>query len=140
MLYKAFFCWYLKTHSVLQIATTLWIQNTSWLKWVKWLKWDRSNFKYVVDRFPLELKRDAKLYREPETNQIARPFGSSMAERQRFGYLCTWTYNCKQIPRYLTVPSLRSPIMQTSSYRWIHWFRESSDLIWKLLLNLSQDR
>ena len=43
-------------------------------------------------------------YREPETQRNARPFGSSMAERQRFGCLDTWPYNCKQ------TASLRSPI------------------------------
>ena len=43
-------------------------------------------------------------YRETKTHQNARRFGSSMAERQRFGCLDNWPYNCKQIP------SLRFPI------------------------------
>ena len=43
-------------------------------------------------------------YREPESHQNARPFGSSMAERQCFGCLDTWPCNCKQIP------SLRFPM------------------------------
>ena len=37
-------------------------------------------------------------YREHKTQQIARPYGSSMAERQRFGCLNTWLCNCKQTP------------------------------------------
>ena len=45
-------------------------------------------------------------YREPETQQNARPFGSSMAERLAFGGLDTWPSNCKQMP------SLRFPICQ----------------------------
>ena len=44
-------------------------------------------------------------YRETKTHQNARRFGSSMAERQRFGCLDNWPYNCKQIP------SLRFPIL-----------------------------
>ena len=44
------------------------------------------------------------VYREPERQQNARPFGSSMAERQRIGCLDTWPCNCKQ------TPSLRFPI------------------------------
>ena len=36
-------------------------------------------------------------YREPEIQQNARLFGSSMAERQRFGCLDTWPGNCIQI-------------------------------------------
>ena len=55
------------------------------------------------------LKSDSDLSgeanREPETQRNARPFGSSMAERQRFGCLDTWPYNCKQ------TASLRSPIL-----------------------------
>ena len=44
------------------------------------------------------------LLREPETQRNARPFGSSMAEWQRFGCLDTWLCNSKQ------KPSLRFPI------------------------------
>ena len=43
-------------------------------------------------------------YRDRETQQNVRHFGSSMAERQRFGCLYTWPCNCKQ------TLSLRSPI------------------------------
>ena len=38
------------------------------------------------------------IYLEPETWRNARPFGSSMAERQRFGCLDTWPCSSKQIP------------------------------------------
>ena len=37
-------------------------------------------------------------YREPETQRNARPFGSSMAEWQRFGCIDNWPCNCKQTP------------------------------------------
>ena len=59
-------------------------------------------------KMTVSLQRNAKNLhddsREPETQQNARPFGSSMAERQHFGCLNTWPCNCKQ------KPSLRSPI------------------------------
>ena len=58
----------------------------------------------------------SNVYREPETQHNARPFGSSMAERQRFGCLDTWSCNCKQRP------SLRSPI-----------FVVISIMLWKLI-------
>ena len=44
-------------------------------------------------------------YREPKTQQDARPFGSSMALYQLFGCLDAWPYNCKQ------TKSLRFPTM-----------------------------
>ena len=47
--------------------------------------------------------------RAPETQQNARPFGSSMAESQRFGCLHTWPCNCKQ------TPPLRFPIEALAS-------------------------
>ena len=43
---------------------------------------------------------------EPETHRNARPFGSSMVERQRFGCPDTWSCSCKQ-----TLSSFRFPIM-----------------------------
>ena len=57
-----------------------------------------------------DLKKLFSKYREPESQQTARPFGSSMAERQRFGCLDTWPYNCKQ------TLSLRSPIGSVGAY------------------------
>ena len=58
-------------------------------------------------------------YREPERQQNARPFGSSMAERQRIGCLKTWPCNCKQ------TPSLRFPIWTffTTSYAHVTLFK-----------------
>ena len=39
-------------------------------------------------------------YRELESQRNAPPFGSSMAERQRFGCLDRWPCNCKQTPTF----------------------------------------
>ena len=54
------------------------------------------------------------LDREPERHQNARPFGSSMAERQRFGCLDTLPCNCKQIT------SLWFSIWALEKW-WCHW-------------------
>ena len=85
------------------------------LDWV--LLWEKDIFRKTIsdnsqvakfafpEFFPFLPKSfSLTVYREPETSQNARPFRSSMAERQRFGYLDTWPYNCKQ------TASLRSPI------------------------------
>ena len=53
-----------------------------------------------------------KSTREPETHQNARPFGSSMADRQRFGCPDTWPCNCKQ------KPSFRFPIVNATNTLW----------------------
>ena len=72
-----------------------------------WINWNSTS--YIVVLFGWR-------YREPETNQNARPFGSSMAERQRFGCLDTCPWNCKQ------TPSLRFPIRWAMSLSIVPWY------------------
>ena len=64
--------------------------------------------------------------REPEALQNTRPFGSSMAEWQRFGCLDNWPCICKQIP------SLRSPIpcyVELRNIRTIRWKQKLATLV-----------
>ena len=53
-----------------------------------------------------EKREREREYREPETQQNARPFGSSMEERRRCGCLDIWPCSCKQ------TMSLRFPIQK----------------------------
>ena len=61
----------------------------------------RSQKKRIYSAFEALRRTKSKLrsvtvYREPETQQNARPFGWSMAERQSFGCLGTWHCSRKQ--------------------------------------------
>ena len=65
-------------------------------QWYSTLEKTNKKEQKIIPQHHLNLENDSVDNREPETQQNARPFQSSMAERQRVGYLETWPSSCKQ--------------------------------------------
>ena len=92
------------TRLILDVATSTRVLINYTLMVLLWSEWkDETMPSCIGNSTHVASSSWLRSNREPETHLSTRPFGSSIAERQRFGFFDTWPCNSKQT-HYLRFP------------------------------------